>query len=138
MEILLGHLVGDYLLQNRAMALNKNKKGINGLYWCTVHCLLYTMAVCSALALKTMTLTSITPMVIILVFVSHWPIDRWSLANYWIKLIGSKTIKESFHTYDRFRHVNITFSCIIYTVSDNTIHLILLWVIYKSVVLAGP
>jgi len=45
-EMLLGHLVGDYLLQNNWMALGKSK--YNGMGWltCTVHCVLYTLAVC--------------------------------------------------------------------------------------------
>ena len=42
-EMLIGHLVGDYLLQNDWMAENKAKH--KGLGWltCAVHCLLYTM-----------------------------------------------------------------------------------------------
>ena len=91
MEILLGHLVGDYLLQNRKMALNKSKKGASGLYWCLLHCMLYTTSIC--VAMQTMTPTTISPLIAVLVFMSHFPIDRWSLANYWVKLIGDKTIR---------------------------------------------
>lgn len=41
MNWLIGHLVGDYLLQNDWMALNKKKAVLP----CLVHCLLYTLAI---------------------------------------------------------------------------------------------
>lgn len=40
---ILGHFVGDYLIQNDWMALNKKSSNFH----CTVHCLLWSLAVCA-------------------------------------------------------------------------------------------
>lgn len=42
---IIGHLVGDYLLQNDWMALNKKKPGQLGADACIIHCTLWTLAV---------------------------------------------------------------------------------------------
>ena len=42
---LVGHLVGDYLIQNDWMALNKKATGWIGRVACLVHCTLWTVAV---------------------------------------------------------------------------------------------
>jgi hypothetical protein len=44
---IIGHLVGDYLLQNDWMALNKKKPGIEGLLACMIHAMLWTASVCA-------------------------------------------------------------------------------------------
>ena len=48
MEILIGHLVGDYLLQTGWMASNKTKWSLIGWTACILHCVIYTiiMACC--------------------------------------------------------------------------------------------
>ncbi|MFH1423396.1 MAG: DUF3307 domain-containing protein [Candidatus Nealsonbacteria bacterium] len=112
-RILLGHLVGDYLLQNKAMMLKKSEKGLNGVLWCTIHCLVYTTAVC-------LFLWTINPWVIIAVFISHWPIDRWSLGTKWMKLIHSRELKDDYPE-------NKVFYAIVYVAVDNTWHLVLMW-----------
>lgn len=48
-QLLLGHLVGDYLLQNQWMALNKTKYTLIGWTAALVHCILYTLAVCTVM-----------------------------------------------------------------------------------------
>lgn len=45
MGMLVGHLVGDYLLQNDWMALNKKFKNFEGRLACGVHCFLWTLSV---------------------------------------------------------------------------------------------
>lgn len=42
---ILGHFVGDYLFQNQWMATEKSFPGKRGDVACTVHVLLYTLAV---------------------------------------------------------------------------------------------
>lgn len=39
--LLIGHLIGDYIIQNDYLALNKTKNSLI----CLLHCLLYTLAV---------------------------------------------------------------------------------------------
>jgi len=124
-RIVLGHLVGDYLLQSKAMALKKSEKGLTGIAWCTFHSLIYTASVC-------LFLWTLNPVVVALVFLSHWPIDRWSLASKWLKTIGGRDFIKAYESKEKYREIDIAFSCLVYAVVDNTMHLILLWLIAKQ------
>ena len=126
-EIVLGHLTGDYLLQSKAMALKKTEKGFKGIIWCTFHCLIYTASVC-------LFLWTINPLIIILVFISHWPIDRWSLASIWLKIIRGRNFIAAYQSTEKYHEIDLTFSCLVYAVVDNTMHLILLWLIIKWII----
>jgi len=68
-EIVLGHLMGDYLSQSKKMALMKSESGSEGLAWRVLHCLIYTASVY-------LFLWMLNPLVVALVFLSHFPIDR--------------------------------------------------------------
>ncbi len=115
-----GHLVGDYFLQSKKMALEKSKKGKLALQWCTIHCVLYTLAVC--------VLTwQFSPWFALSVFVPHWLIDRFSLANHWLKLIRGRTFESAFLSEDAYREFDIPFTAIVYTVVDNSAHFFCLW-----------
>lgn len=141
-RLLLGHLVGDYLLQNYWMALKKNQSAFR----CFVHCLIYTFTVCVAT-------WHFEPVWILCVYLSHFPIDRWSLAEKWLKLIHGRTlrdfliaghldllrdIKDSAPEYmgsyelsepqQNYHILRGSFHAIVYTVADNTMHLVLLYV----------
>src|SRR5579863_428502 len=76
---ILGHFVGDYIFQNQWMAIGKSQPGKHGHIACTVHVLLYTLAVAL--------FTGWHPLFLLVVAVPHWIIDRWSLATYilWLK-----------------------------------------------------
>ncbi len=124
LAIVLGHFVGDYLLQNLPMALHKSTKGAAGIAWCTLHCLIYAAAV----ALFTW---RADPVFLGLVFLSHWPIDRWSLAAKWLKLIGGRDLFAAFASKNKYRDLEVGFACLVYAVADNTMHLVLLWLIAK-------
>lgn len=122
--MLIGHLVGDYLLQNNWMA---QRKGAH-LLPCVVHCLIYTMSVC--------VFTSWSLLWITIVFASHFPIDRFGLADKWLALIGSRSLK---NYYER-GHLDIPlsdpegnyvrlrggFTALVYAVADNTMHLLIM------------
>lgn len=123
-RIVLGHLTGDYLLQSKAMALKKSEKGLAGFTWCSFHCLLYTATLC-------LFLWTLNPLVAVLVFLSHWPADRWSLASVWLKFIRGRDFASAYTSTDKYREFDIAFTCIVYTVADNTFHLIALWFIVK-------
>lgn len=118
--LLIGHLVGDYIVQNDWMAANKVnalagkfpgevREIEQGVYrtfgdeaeiesWCdrrvlsrrghlacTVHCLLYTLAVwaCSWWWMPWWGLA--------VVFGLHWPIDRFRLARWWMVNVSGQT-----------------------------------------------
>ena len=121
-KILLGHLVGDFLLQSREMAIRKTEKNWVGFIWCFVHSLIYTLTICFFLQ-------TINPLIIFLIFISHFPIDRWSLANKWLKLIRGRDFFSAYHSKEKYHEIDLIFSCIVYAVADNTIHLILLYLI---------
>ncbi len=126
-RILLGHLVGDYLLQNKAMALKKSEKGLSGIVWCTIHSIIYTASVC-------LFLWTVNPLLVLLVFISHWPIDRWSLASKWLKLIRGRDFLAAYSSTEKYREIDISFSCLVYAVADNTMHLVLLWTILRRLI----
>lgn len=78
---LLGHLVGDYLLQTKQMALKKSERSWRGWWMCSAHVLIYTIVVC-------LMLRATDPLIWALVFVPHWLIDRFSFASIWLQFIG--------------------------------------------------
>lgn len=119
-RVLLGHLFGDYLLQTKKMALGKSQPGWNGLGWCWFHCLVYTAVVC-------LFWWTANPWVVLIVFLSHYPIDRWSLAGRWLKLIGSRDFIAAHYSNDQYKDLDVAFSCLVYAVADNTFHLALLY-----------
>jgi len=123
-NILLGHLVGDYLLQSKKMALIKSAPGLNAFLWCLLHSLLYTFSIC----LFTGTLD---PLKISLIFLSHFPIDRWSLASKWLNLIKGRNFLTTYQTKDKYWEIDLSFSAIVYVIVDNTMHILLMAAIFK-------
>lgn len=122
-RIVLGHLVGDYLLQSN---LHKSDSGWRGLATCVIHCLIYTAAVC-------LFLWTINPLIIALIFLSHFPIDRWSLGGAWLKLIQGRTFEAAYASTSPYREFDIAFTSLIYTIVDNTLHLLLLYLVLRFV-----
>lgn len=125
--LVLGHLIGDFLLQNKWMAMNKSASHFK----CFVHCALYTLAV-----------TATTWPAIhswywsLFVFASHYPIDRWSLADKWLDFINARSLAQfvktdmSFSKDENPLNYHILrggFSTVVYTVADNTVHLVLMY-----------
>jgi hypothetical protein len=140
-ELLLGHLCGDYLLQNKFLALNKSKNTLIG--WCAaiIHCLLYTFAVC-------LFMWNFQPIWIVAVFFSHFFIDKFSLAEWYLKvtngrslarflrMVDAPTIKDSkeyLNTTNGMKVLTGGFTAIVYTVVDNTMHLVLMWGAYNLI-----
>lgn len=120
---LLGHLLGDYMFQSKAMALKKSQKGFAGLAWCTAHVLIYTL--CVMLIWRHWDVK-----VLGLVFAPHFVIDRWSLAAHWLRLIRGRTFESAYHSKEQYREFDIAFTCLIYAVVDNTMHL---WCLYAVI-----
>lgn len=118
--LVLGHLAGDYLLQNKRMAIAKSAPGWIGWFWCTAHCLIYTVAVM-------LFLWSANPWIALTIFATHWPLDRWSLAGKWLKLIGGRDFVAEFLSTEDYRDIHLGFAVLVYAVADNALHLILIW-----------
>ena len=150
-RLILGHLVGDYLFQNNWMALNKKKKGNAGFAACGVHCLVYTLAVCSCMypELKSWTLFE-SAFFVLSVWFSHYILDRTYVIEAWLKLIKSRTYegclelkkyKEVYkdmpsllsatHEYSPAQLFGYIYTCIVNTMADNTMHLLMMYGIIK-------
>ena len=77
-EQLLLHATGDYLTQNDWMAQNKTKSSLKGYLACLIHAIAYS--------LPFLLIGSFAAWIVI--FVSHFFIDKYRLATYWIKLVN--------------------------------------------------
>ena len=160
-ELLLGHLAGDYLLQNEWMSQNKSKNTLKGWGAALVHCIIYTLAIC-------LFMQNFDPIWIVVVFLSHFPIDKFSLAEYYMHFLKGKGLKDyvkkdnhlsisargkgsvneegvvdnyqllGFETVrqpplNRMDALEGGFSAFIYAVTDNAMHLILMWGAYQII-----
>ena len=76
---IVGHLVGDYLLQNDWMALNKRKSS----FPCAVHCVLWSMSVCLFAGWGGF----VIPVVL---FVTHFIQDRTNIIQWWMGVNNQK------------------------------------------------
>ena len=141
-ELVLGHLVGDYLLQNEWMALNKSKNTKLGWLTAFVHCILYTVAVC-------LVMWNFDWYWAVAVFLSHFPIDKFSLGERYLHYIKGKSLKDYVNkdgvwdgiiyapkpfekqNLNRFDVLEGAFTAVVYTVTDNTMHLILMYGAYQ-------
>ena len=86
-ELFLGHLVGDYLFQTDYMAHNKTKNSLEGYIACIIHCMLYTFAVCLFMG-------NFDFIWIIVVFLSHFFIDKYSLGETYMHHIKGSGLKD--------------------------------------------
>lgn len=78
MNYLVGHLIGDYLLQNDWMAQNKKQRT----FPCFVHCSAYTAAIA---------LLTLWPWwALAIVFVAHFIQDRTQVIRWWMNTIGQE------------------------------------------------
>lgn len=75
-EAIIGHLVGDYLLQNDWMALNKKKSTFH----CVVHCSIWTACVVLFAAWP---LWTVLPL-----FATHFVQDRTQVINWYMRTVG--------------------------------------------------
>lgn len=139
-ELLLGHLAGDYLLQNEWMALNKSKNTLNGWMAAFMHCILYTVAIC-------LFMWNFDWYWMVVVFLSHFPIDKFSLAEKYLHFIKGKGLKDYVYKngiwdnglpkpqgqLNRYDALEGGFTAFVYAVTDNTMHLILMWGAYQLI-----
>lgn len=126
---IIGHLVGDYLLQSYKMARAKSQKGLEGFAWCTLHVTIYTLVVCAFMQ-------TADPLVVPSIFVPHWIIDRWSLGEAWLKLIKGRTIGQILKMNAGVeRDFAVAFYAPVYIAVDNTLHILCLMATIKFLML---
>lgn len=78
-SLLVGHLVGDFLLQTAWMAEKKEREWVP----LFIHCFLYTAVV----ALFALLAGGLSIMAILVIFISHILIDKTRLVDFWAKYI---------------------------------------------------
>lgn len=136
-QMLLGHLVGDYLLQNEWMAINKSKNTWIGWSAALLHCMIYTWTIC-------IFMQNFDLIWWVAVFLSHFPIDKFALGEKYMKLKGSSlrkyiddvnTSTSKFYVDTGTGEKIITggFRAVVYAVTDNTMHLVLMFIAYKLI-----
>lgn len=108
---IVGHLVGDYLLQNDWMALNK-KRDIGP---CLVHCILWTLSVCLFAGWP---VQGTIPAILI---ATHIVQDHTDVITRWMKLIGQTKFA--------------TGPCAPWSVIvvDNVWHILTIWIVWRFV-----
>lgn len=107
---ILGHLVGDYLLQNDWMALNKKKDDLP----CAVHCFLWAASVCL--------FTGWSWYIGFILFWLHYIQDRTQVVFWWMTKVNRQG---SFATGP----------CAPWSVIlvDNVWHLVALWAVWRFI-----
>ncbi len=133
MDLLIGHLIGDYLLQNDWMSLNKTKRTWLGFISCFIHSLIYTISICVVTWDFNIWWT-------LIIFNSHFYIDRYGLANKYItkfKGIGiPEFLKQSTYTnINGSDCIQASFIACVYIIVDNSLHLVLMY--YGRILLYG-
>jgi len=123
--LLLGHLVGDYLLQTSVMAYNKKIQFLP----CFNHCVVYTLTVSIALVVCP-AINTVPISLMFWIFMSHWILDRYELLDWWFKHLNVRSWNSIDAKLDDttlvHQAVAISFGSIVYTVADNTLHLIMM------------
>lgn len=126
---MLGHFVGDYLFQNQWMATRKSLPGMKGHVACTIHVLFYTFALFLFVGWH--------PLFLLINGGTHWVIDRWSLAKYWLQWKNGYSMHQVWKDAplcarpapDELQQNvwKVAFAAPVYIFNDNTIHWVILW-----------
>jgi len=132
MDYLIGHLIGDFLLQNDWQAMNKKSFKLKGWIACLVHCILYTVAVVACTGWWRWDLIG-------LVFLSHFPIDKTYIVAWYMLKFGAFKRVLSVNS-DTIDPNGLLGYCVnnhktwAYLFVDNTVHLTLLWLVARFAV----
>lgn len=109
---IIGHLVGDYLLQNDWMALNKKHPGLNGLLACVIHSAIWALSVCL--------FAGWPGWVESLLMIAHFAQDRTNVVVWWMTKVNRQS-------------AFVTGPCAPWSVIvvDNVWHIVSLWAVWR-------
>jgi hypothetical protein len=112
---IIGHLVGDYLLQNDWMALNKKKAGAMGFLACLIHATAWACAVCNFAGW-----TRDHPMPFVVLLIVHFWQDRTGVVVWWMTKVNRQ---------QQF----VSGPCAPWSVIvvDNVWHIVSLWAVWR-------
>jgi hypothetical protein len=104
------HAIGDYITQNNWMAQNKTQNTLKGYVACFLHAMLYS--------LPFLLIGSVTAWG--LIFITHFLMDKYRLAVYWIKLVNWNWDSTNFGYEDK---TPVWMSVWLMIIVDNVIHI---------------
>jgi len=137
-RMLMGHAFGDYLLQRMWMSLNKGKSFDAAI----AHCATYTFCVILFLYPELSKLGVINNIIItFLIFGSHWILDGTQLFEKLMDTLGARTyvsteehinsLNEYSTTFEIQKHYARIYNGLVHAVADNTVHVFLMYLIFK-------
>ena len=104
--LVVGHLVGDWLLQTDWMASRKRLSPFNWALF--VHCVIYTLAIVAAMRVALHLAGVGLPWyvgAVLLTFSSHWIVDASDLSHRWGRMIGQSDLEMVRVVVDQTFHV---------------------------------
>jgi hypothetical protein len=102
--LLIGHLVGDWMLQNDWMARNKQRRWFSPAI--LVHCTIYTLSLVIALWwAHPANPPTLYLCFIAIIFLTHWLIDAGNLATLWMHLLRQTRLGFVQITVDQTMHL---------------------------------
>lgn len=104
------HGLGDYIIQNDWMALNKKKLTWKGELACQIHCITYSLPF----------LFIGGYLAVFFIYLSHYILDRTKLVDYFLCIKNGTFSTENFG-FNKERPVFITIW--VYIITDNLIHI---------------
>ena len=155
--MVMGHLIGDYFLQNNWMALNKKKDYMV----CSIHCVIYTVAVCACVGFcfdKPLTMeyglgaylgiagthflfdyTNIVDRYLALIKGRSWQsaIEKFGTAKLSFAIKSAQVVKEcDAVTVENLEpkiesYIYLSYTTLVQTVVDNVLHIVCNYIILK-------
>lgn len=126
--LLFGHLVGEYLLQNRWMTYHKKAFNLP----CLAHCTVYTMSV-SLFLTACPEIGTIPVLMVLFIFISHWIISRYELLDWWFNVLDINSwnsIDAGIEDNATIHHsISISLGTVKYMIANDTLQLLLLWIV---------
>jgi hypothetical protein len=120
------------------MALNKSKNTLEGWFAAFVHCIVYTASVC-------VFMLNFDLIWIAVVFLSHFPIDKFGLADVYMKYITGGDMKTYvdrvnglhgglyLHNSRGIETLTGSFTTLRYLIIDNGLHILIMWGAYQII-----
>jgi len=143
--LILGHLLGDYVLQNKWMAETKKQKSFDGFLACFIHCIIYTSIVIITLSFSNQFISIYAAhanyrilfiVLFVLIFLSHYVIDRTHFVEWYANIMGIRVWNSDINldnydmeSFTKLETIRLSFGTFVYIVLDNTLHLLLMTII---------
>ena len=144
-HLIFGHIAGDYLFQSEKMAKYKGSYNKYGYKWCFLHTIIYIASIFAFVTMIPLVINYFVPnkMEVIYLsvwfyvinFIGHYVMDYWSLGQKWLNVIRGRNFLNDFSSTDEYRDIALAFSCMVYVIVDNGIHLMMMY--YTGKLLGG-